>query len=71
MCVFPEFHMLIIGTQRRSAITPSKDIFRTANIDFLNPQGISFPMMYNINCPLFDTDMAQSHGLYIFMEFHE
>ena len=45
-------------TIRRSAVTPSKATFRRSNIDFLKPQWISFPTVYNMNCSLFDTNMT-------------
>ena len=50
--------MLNIRTLRRSAVTPSKDTFRPSNIDFLKPQRMSLPTVYNMNCSLFDTNMT-------------
>ena len=39
------------------AITLGKDTWKNANMVFLTPQWITFPMVYNTNSPFFDTHM--------------
>ena len=56
---FQKFSLPKTQTLQWSAVTLVKDTFRPSNMDFLKPQGINFPTMYNTNSPLFDTYVGQ------------
>ena len=59
MQFFLKINAVFHTTLRRSAVIHLKDTFTPSNIDFLNPQKISFPMVYNTNSPFFDTNLTQ------------